>query len=257
MVDVGQGDSFLLKFPNGETALVDAGDATRNFDNGERVILPLLNHFGIQKIDYAFVSHVDADHYGGFVSLIINKKIKRIFKPQIDSTSIKDIKFENFLHRENIPVTYYKKGNMEIGNAKIYFLNNRRIESTVKMSSNNKSGLLKIVYGGTSILFTGDLEEKAERQYSAEYKTFLNSDILKVSHHGSKNGSLPAFINFVKPKISLISAGLKNKFGHPSNLIIKLLRSNKSTIYRTDKSGAILLTSDGKVFSKINWRDIE
>ncbi len=146
---------------------------------------------------------------------------------------------------------------MEIGNTKIYFLNDKRIESTIKMSSNNKSGLLKIVYGGTSILFTGDLEEKAERHYSAEYNSFLNSDILKVSHHGSKNGSLPAFIDYVKPKISLISAGLKNKFGHPSNLILKLLSSKGSKIYRTDKSGAILLTSDGNAFSKINWRDLE
>ena len=257
MIDVGQGDAFLLKFPNGKTALVDAGDATKNFDNGERVIMPLLNHLGIQKIDYGFVSHVDADHYGGFVSLIIHKKIKKIYKPEIDSSFGKDIKFEKFLKRENIPFTYYTKREMNIGNAKIYFLNDKRLESALKLNSNNNSGLLKIDYGRSSFLFTGDLEEKAERFYSKEYNVFLNSDVLKVSHHGSKNGSLPAFIDYVKPKISLISAGLKNKFGHPSNIILNMLGMRGSKIFRTDLKGAVLLTSDGNKLSVVNWNDLE
>jgi competence protein ComEC len=257
MVDVGQGDSFLLKFPNGKTALIDAGNATSNFDNGERVILPLLNHLGIKKIDYGFVSHVDADHYGGFVSLILNKKVKKIYKPRIDSSYLKDIKFENFLRKEKIPFTYYKKGEMNIGNVRIYILNDRRIESVLKLSNNDKSGLMKIEYGRTSILFTGDMEKGAEKFYSNEYKGFLNSNILKVSHHGSKNGCLPVFLRNVKPNISLISVGLKNKFGHPSNLILSMLNSAGSKIFRTDKSGAVIFASDGKSFSKINWRDLE
>ncbi len=257
MIDIGQGDSFLLKFPDGETALVDAGDATKNFDNGERVIMPLLNHFGIEKIDYGFVSHVDADHYGGFFSLITNKKIKRIFKPQIDSSLIKDIKFEKFLNKERIPITYYQKGEMNIGNAKIYILNDRKIESNLKLSSNDRSGLLKVVFGNTSILFTGDMEEKAERIYVDEYHEFLNSEVLKVSHHGSKNGTFTLFLKNVKPKVSLISAGLKNKFGHPSQLILNKLNLVRSKFYRTDENGAVLLVSDGNSFSKINWRDPE
>ncbi len=257
MIDVGQGDSFLLKFPNGKTALIDAGNATSNFDNGERVILPLLNHLGINEIDYGFVSHVDADHYGGFISLIMNKKIKKIFKPRIDSSYLKDIKFEKFLRKEKIPFTYYKRGELNIGNVKIYILNDRRIESVLKLSNNDKSGLMKVEYGGTSILFTGDMEEDAENFYSNEYKEFLNSNILKVSHHGSKNGCLPVFLENVKPKISLISAGLKNKFGHPSHLILRMLNAAKSKIFRTDKSGAVIFASDGKSFFKINWRDLE
>ena len=146
---------------------------------------------------------------------------------------------------------------MNIGNTKVYFLNDRKIESNLRISSNDKSGLMKLVYGKTSILFTGDMEEKAEKYYADEYNTFLNSDILKVSHHGSKNGSLPAFIGDVKPKVSLISAGLKNKFGHPSKLILKMLGSIGSKIYRTDKSGAVIFSSNGYTFSKINWRDLE
>jgi competence protein ComEC len=187
----------------------------------------------------------------------MNKKIKKIFKPRIDSSYLKDIKFEKFLRKEKIPFTYYKRGELNIGNVKIYILNDRRIESVLKLSNNDKSGLMKVEYGGTSILFTGDMEEDAENFYSNEYKEFLNSNILKVSHHGSKNGCLPVFLENVKPKISLISAGLKNKFGHPSHLILRMLNAAKSKIFRTDKSGAVIFASDGKSFFKINWRDLE
>ena len=200
---------------------------------------------------------MDADHYGGFVSLILNRKVKKIYKPRIDSTYLKDIKFENFLKKEQVPFTYYKRGEMDIGDVKIYILNDRRIESVLKLSNNDKSGLMKVEYGKTSILFTGDMEEDAEKFYSNEYKGFLNSDILKVSHHGSKNGCLPLFLGDVKPKISLISVGLKNKFGHPSHLILRMLNAAGSKIYRTDKSGAVIFTSDGKLFFNINWRDLE
>ncbi len=83
MVDVGQGDSFIIKFPNNKTALIDAGEATFYFDYGERVILPLLNYLGIEKIDYGFVSHLDLDHYGGFVALILEDRIGEIYKASI------------------------------------------------------------------------------------------------------------------------------------------------------------------------------
>ncbi len=97
MIDVGQGDSFLVKFPNNKTALIDAGNVTMNFDNGERVVMPLMEYLGINKIDYGIVSHIDTDHYAGFISLILNDKINEIYKPDIDTSSIKDIKFEKFL----------------------------------------------------------------------------------------------------------------------------------------------------------------
>ena len=86
MIDVGQGDSFLIKFPNGKTALIDAGEANPFIDNGERVIMPLLDYLDINKIDYGFISHLDLDHYGGFVSLICNDRINDIYRPLPDSS---------------------------------------------------------------------------------------------------------------------------------------------------------------------------
>ncbi len=254
MIDVGQGDAFLIKFPNGETALIDAGEVSANFDNGEKIILPLLNYFNIDKIDYGFVSHVDADHYGGFISLINENKIKRIIKPQLDTAFTKDIKFEKFLYSKKIPFDHYSKNIMKISNCRIYILND--IAYNQKTTSNGKSGLLKIVYGKNSLLFTGDLDRKVEMHYVESYKTLLNSDILKVSHHGSKTASSNEFISYVKPKVSLISAGIQNKFGHPSTEVLERLKTIGSKIFRTDKSGAVLLRSNGENIFAVDWRKL-
>jgi len=254
MIDVGQGDAILLKFPDSRTALIDAGEASSFFDNGERVILPLLNYLGIDKIDYGFISHMDADHYSGFVSLVHNGIIKKIIKPPLDTSLTKDVKFESFVRKMNVPIEYYKKGTINIGGVQIYTLND--VENPVynSLSTNDKSGLLKIVYGRTGFLFTGDIEKKAEDFYSAVYKDFLSSDVLKVGHHGSTTSSTPGMINYVKPKISLISAGIQNKFNHPSDIILNRLNAAGSKIFRTDKQGAVLYRSNGDSIYSVDWR---
>ena len=122
MIDIGQGDAFLIKFPNGKTALVDAGNTTTTFDNGERIIIPLLNYLGIVKIDYGIVSHIDTDHYGGFVALILEGMMGEIIKPEIDTSLSKDKRFEEFIRERGIPVRYFKEEKMEIGNTAVYFL---------------------------------------------------------------------------------------------------------------------------------------
>ncbi|MDR3625674.1 MAG: DNA internalization-related competence protein ComEC/Rec2 [Ignavibacteriaceae bacterium] len=253
MVDVGQGDAFLIKFPDGKTALIDAGEATLNFDNGERIILPLLNHLGIDKIDYGFISHVDLDHYGGFISLINENKIGKIYKPYSDTSFSKDIKLEKFLRANNIPVNYYEKGIIKLPAGRIYILND--YSKNVKLTTNNGSGLLKILYGSSSFLFTGDLERRGEIHYINSYGDFLKSDVLKVSHHGSQTATSEEFVSRVKPKISLISDGIKNKFGHPSGIVLQRLSQSGSGVLRTDKYGAILLRSDGDNIFAVDWRN--
>ena len=251
MIDVGQGDAFLVKFPGGKTALIDGGEANYYFDNGERVVLPLLDYLGIDKIDYGFVTHLDLDHYGGFVSLIHNAKIFSLYKPALDTTLQKDIRFENYVDKNNIEKRYYSKKILKVGNTRIYILN---IPGVNKMDTNNRSGVLKVVYGNSEILFTGDIEKPAEKFYANHYKDFLNSDVLKVAHHGSKTSSSDEFLNFVTPQISLISAGIQNKFHHPSEITLENLIKHNAIIYRTDKSGAILLQSDGVNIEKIDWK---
>ncbi|MDZ7623072.1 MAG: ComEC/Rec2 family competence protein [Ignavibacteriaceae bacterium] len=253
MIDVGQGDSFLIKFPDGKTALVDAGNTTFTFDNGDRVLIPLLNYLGIKKIDYGIVTHIDTDHYGGFVALILEGMIGEIIKPEIDTSLSKDKRFEEFISERGIPVNYFKEEKMEIGNAALYFLYDDEIINMAGESTNNRSGIFKLVYGETSFLFTGDVEKNVENIYANKYQHFLDSDVLKVGHHGSKTSSSTGFLRYVSPELSLISAGFKNKFGHPVEEVIQRLEAEGSTIYRSDMQKAILLRSDGQEIKLINW----
>jgi competence protein ComEC len=253
MIDVGQGDALLIKFPNGKTALIDAGEANPFIDNGEKIITPLLDYFGIDIIDYGFISHLDLDHYGGFVSLIYNNKINEVYRPLPDSSS-KSRRLEKFLAAKNVKTNIYDRTSLKIGNVEMFILNNPYDYSYRSFSGNNKSGILKLVYGKTSFLFMGDAEFPAENYLLSNFSGMLDSDVLKVGHHGSPTGSSQAFINLVSPKISLISAGIKNKFSHPAESVLKILSSVNSDIYRTDLLGAVLLQSDGEEIKAINWK---
>lgn len=256
MIDVGQGDSFLIKFPDGETALIDAGNVTPQFDTGLRVILPLMNKLGIKKIDYGFVSHIDRDHYGGFIELVRNNKINKILKPLPIKKDEKDFRFERFLKQWDVPVEYYLGKSIRIGNAEIFILNDKNIyESGKTVTSNRTSGVLKVIYGNTSILFTGDLEKAGEIYYADKYGTFLNADVLKPGHHGSKTSSSEKFIDAVSPEISLISCGTGNRYGHPSGEVITRLSKNNSKIYRTDLDKGVLLQSDGSKITRVDWKN--
>jgi len=254
MIDIGQGDGIFIKFPNGKTALIDAGNANLDFDNGERIITPLLRRLSIKQIDYGFISHVDSDHYKGFLYLIKNGWIKEIYKPQIDSSQQKDLDLEQIINDCEVKLNYYSKTKMSFGNVRLYILNDTTNYEYKNFDSNNNSGIIKIIHGNNSILFVGDAEKESERLMINEYGKFLKSDILKIGHHGSKSSSSQVFIDQVSPKIGLISAGLNNSFGHPTKLIIDRFTSSDVKLYRTDLEGAIIFQSNGKLFTKINWR---
>ncbi|MBN1299669.1 MAG: DNA internalization-related competence protein ComEC/Rec2 [Melioribacteraceae bacterium] len=251
MIDIGQGDSFLIKFPDGSVALIDAGEATKKFDNGERVIEPLLNNLDIKKIDMGFVSHVDGDHYGGYIYLLEENHVRKIFKPELDNARKNDVEFEDVIKRNGVPIEYYHKDIMEIGNSRIYVLNN---SDNYYSDSNDKSGILKIYYGDYSFLFMGDAGTKVENDLCDIYDEFLKSNILKVGHHGSNTSSSMSFLNKVKPEIALISAGQFNKFGHPSERVMQRLRKINTSICRTDLDKAVILQTDGEELWYREWK---
>ncbi|MBN2572802.1 MAG: DNA internalization-related competence protein ComEC/Rec2 [Ignavibacteriales bacterium] len=256
-IDVGQGDAILIKFPNNETALIDGGNANEYFDNGKFVIAPLLQYLEIDKINYGIVTHLDADHLNGYISLIEMNLVEKMYKPPFDSSSFVDILFEGLLKENNVEIKYHKKDTMTIGGCRVYCLNDTNYANSFLLDGNDNSGVHKIVYGKTSFLFTGDIGHKTERILTKLYKNFLESDVLKLGHHGSKGSSCPEFIRAVAPQNAIISAGVDNKFGHPAPEVIQLLEYNKIHINRTDLEGAILYISDGKNIEIINWKKLE
>ena len=253
-IDVGQGDAILLKYPNGKTALIDAGNCTDYFDNGERVIYPLLQQLGIDRINTVYISHMDSDHFAGILSLVEKNIIDTIYKPY-DPHSIKDNIFEEFISANNIQYKFFSESSFNIDGVQLYLLNDTSQTVYKNFDLNNKSGIIKLIYGDNSFLFVGDAEVEAEEYLVSLYGSFLDADVLKIGHHGSATSSSEEFIDFVVPKIGIISAGVMNKFNHPSSKVLKRFTDRNVKIYRTDYEGAIIFTSDGTKISKIDWRE--
>ncbi len=254
VIDVGQGDALLVKFPNDEAILIDAGNATKRFDNGADVILPLLDYLNIDTLRALLISHVDADHYRGSFAIVKSGRVKTIYKPRLDKKMKKDLAFENFLNKHKCKINYYQRNAINIGGCRVYVLNDTTATAYKHFDNNNRSGLLKIVYGKNSVLFTGDLGKEGERFYVNSYGGFLHSDVLKAGHHGSKTSSSEEFIATVGPKFAIISAGKFNKFGHPNFEVLERLNKFGIKIKRTDKSGAVIFTSNGGSIDFINWK---
>jgi len=242
-LDVGQGDACIIQTPENRYLLVDGGDITNRFDTGKRIIIPQLNFHGIKKLDYALISHFDSDHFGGILALIKGKRVKHIIMPRIDSSIIKEVKLLNYIKNNQIEFSFYEPRILKTENMRFYFLNAPGISE--KTSVNNRSGCFIMQYGKCSILFTGDIEKETESFLTDKYRDFLDVDILKVPHHGSKTSCSDKFLSYVKPRTAIISAGKRNRFKHPATETIQKLRRVNSKILRTDISGAILTVTDG------------
>ncbi len=257
VIDIGQGDAILIKFPNGKTALIDAGNKTDSFDNGERVIKPLLNNLGIEKIDYGFISHVDADHYKGFIYLISNDLIEHIYKPRTDTSLNKEKVLQELITSHLLPYDDYCEDTVNIDNCRLYMLNDTTDIRYSSFDSNDRSGVIKLVYGQTSFLFLGDAGLETEEMLMEKYTKLLESDVIKLGHHGSKTSSGFNFLKTVNAKDALISAGIANRFDHPSKEVLEKIKILDMKVHRTDEEGALIFRSNGSTIQKINWKMFE
>ena len=243
-VDVGQGDCTVIVTPSGKNILIDAGEGnTDKYDYGEKVVLPYLLDRKIKKIDYMIISHCDSDHIGGCFAILENLKVQKVFlgvQPKISKQLEDLIKISK---KKNIEIVMLEKGNKIKIEKEIIIdvLSPNKQKLITENNLNNNSLLIKLKYNDFSMLFTGDIEEIAEKQILDEYKNsdILKTTILKVAHHGSKTSSIQEFINEVKPKIALIGVGKNNKFGHPNEDVLERLELIGARIYRNDESGEI------------------
>ncbi|MEK7564177.1 MAG: ComEC/Rec2 family competence protein [Patescibacteria group bacterium] len=241
MLDVGQGDALFIQSPTGTQILVDGGSPGKLMGELRRVI-PLFD----RSIDLLIITNPDSDHIGGFLDVVKRYKVGGVMEPGTvnDSSIYKSL--EDSILKKKIPVMYAKKGmKLDIGGgAFIDILFPDRDVTT--WSTNDGSIVAKLTYGGTSILLTGDMTRDTEKIILSENsKEFLDVDILKVAHHGSRSSSYPDFIDAVSPKYSLISVGGDNKYGHPHKDVLDTLAEFNTQVFRTDLLGTITIRSDG------------
>lgn len=256
MIDVGQGDSMLIKTPQGKHILIDGG-GDEEYDIGENVLIPYLLNKKIKKIDYAIITHFDSDHVKGIFSVLKKLDVKNVIISKQKENS------ENF--QEFFKIIKENKTNVIVVKAKDKFQIEKNIVLEIfwptenlqisENALNNNSIVGKIIYNKFSILFTGDIEEKAEKAILEKYKTnkkILNSTILKIAHHGSKTSSTIDFLSNVNPKIALIGVGTNNNFGHPSSITLENLKLINCNIFRTDEDGEIIIKLKNKSIKATN-----
>ena len=256
-IDVGQGDSTLIVTPNNKTILIDGG-GSKTYDVGKNTLEPYLLDRKIKKIDYAIISHYDQDHCDGVLYILQNMKVKNVIIGKQIKDSDNYSKFIRIVKEKGISVHIVSAGKRLNIEKDLYFdilwpdMNNTINENVL----NNNSLICKLVYKEFSMLFTGDIEEIAEKAILKKYKDskLLKSTILKVAHHGSKTSSSKEFISTVQPQIAIIGVGINNKFGHPSDITIENLKDIKCKIYRTDKYGEISINVNNNkmlIFQKL------
>ncbi len=240
--DVGQGDAIFIETPYSRQVLIDGGpDAT---------VLEKLSQampFYDRSIDLIILTHPDADHLAGLVKVLEYYQVGHILTSGLKKDTATYGRWQELIKERNIPLTKAQAGQIVVLekeiSLKILWPEQALMESFLR-KVNNASVVTQLIYGQTEFLLPGDIEKEIEeRLLNRPPAGGLVSDVLKVSHHGSKTSSSHNFIKAVNPQISVISVGANNRFGHPHLIILDRLKN--SVIYRTDKNGDIEISTDG------------
>ncbi len=249
-IDVGQGDCSLIMW-EGAAMLIDSGEKQY-----AETVLDYLEQQGVDRLDYIVATHPHSDHMGAMAEIISAVETDKVIVPKVtEDMTPSTVVYENFLSAlssKAIKLTAAKPNTS-------YTLSGTTAASVSKTPPsfeiiapvadyddlNNYSVVLKLTYGETSYLFTGDIEKKAENDI-LEQGADVDADVLKVSHHGSSTSSSEAFIDEVSPEICVISCGDGNDYGHPHAEVIELFEALGVTSYRTDGCGTVIVYSDGE-----------
>jgi competence protein ComEC len=235
-MDVGQADSALVCC-DGAHMLIDGGNVADS-----NLVYSFLEKHGADYLEYIVATHAHEDHVGGLSGALNYAKAGTALCPVMEFDSKAFGNFKKYLGQQGVEITVPQPGDtFKLGGADVEILG--PINETT--NTNNTSIVMRIVYGDTSILFTGDAEREEEADIlEAGYD--ISSTILKVGHHGSETSTSYPFLREVMPQYAVISVGAKNSYGHPDEDTLSRLRDAGATVYRTDTQGTVTCTSDGK-----------
>ena len=238
-IDVGQALSVLVEC-DGQFMLYDGG----NVDDGSLVVSYLQSQ-GVEQLEYVFCSHAHEDHVGGLAAVMAKFPAGHAYSPVTEGSTKCFNDFVKYTQQQGLQLEVPSVGTVwPLGSATVTLLG----PVTQYSETNNTSLVLRIDYGSTSFLLTGDMENTAETDL-VNSGANLKADVLQVGHHGSSTSTGYLFLNAVLPEMGVISCGAGNKYGHPHEETLSILRDAKVDVYRTDLQGTITIGSDGQNYT--------
>ena len=245
MLDVGQGDSFLLRLPNGRAILVDTGRRGRSRD-----ILEYLKAQGVEELDALLLTHSDADHIGSAPEILDALHVDRVLLGPSRSNTATQERLDAALARNHTWVREVDRGDRlrAAPTVRLEILNPPPpSENFPHTDTNEKSLVLLAEFGEMTFLLTGDAGTFSEREMLAHYgPEYLQAEILKAGHHGSRSSTSERFLDAVLPEIALISVDDENQYGHPHAEVVDALEVNQTRIYNTANHGTVEFRTDGR-----------
>lgn len=250
VLDVGKGDSIFIRTPNGKNMLIDTGTP----DYWERLQF-YFEQMGVTKLDAVVATHPHNDHIGSMSKILKNYNVDTIYMPRVSHTSNAYKKLLETIANQNKKVIALEGGkNQTIALDPAVTIDVFAPLSNEYEKLNDHSGVLRVQYGDNSMLLTGDAEKTSEADMVSYYGDKLQSDVLKVGHHGSKTSSKKDFLNTVAPKDAIISTAMGNEYKHPHQEVLDRLEKRDINIYRTDLNSSVGVFFNGTSYEIITAR---
>lgn len=237
-IDVGQGDAILIRSAK-NAVLIDGGEYRMRHD-----VLEYLRRAGVARLCFVVATHPHSDHIGSLATIVSHVEVGYVAMPDIMHASQA---FENLLEailNHGIETVFPSAGDvLQAGAIRLEVVS--PAEASDSGGANNMSVMLRLAHGGTSFLFAGDAERRAEEILLSSGRD-ISADVLKVGHHGSRTSTSQPFLDAVSPSFAVLTVGARNSFGHPHGDVVARLAQSGAAILRTDELGSIMFVTDGK-----------
>jgi len=260
-ITVLEGEAIVLELPGTRTILIDGGGLFDDrFDIGEQVVVPFLLSHWIGRLDLVVLSHPHPDHLNGLMAVLRHLPVGQVWDGGQRVATATYLWFEEVLRDKRIPHKIYRAGHKtsEFDPVQITVLHPpmallRGSPRGYFSDVNSNSLVLAVRYGNVNLLLPGDIEDEAERLL-LEREADLSAQVLKVPHHGGRTSSGLPFLDRVRPTVAVVSAGHRNRFGHPHQETLERYRANGIDLHRTDRDGAVTVSTDGNTVEVATMR---